>query len=930
MNSNGKNLPKKESILQTSVDIQSALIKDLNPQSSLVNMMDEIVEKTATYLDASACTIFIVNQGQGNATQLAGTGYQKQFNGKTDVPVIPLDQVAEEPEEDEEIGLTGWILSTGRSFFAKTFEELRQHPHHSGRRDYLQIPGYGSFLTLKSFLGVPIRGLHGEVIGLIKAERLIPKDKKESDTNIKSFSVQDQLALETISRIVGKSITYHEIAGKGCQEEAITAWGRDVITEAVATEGELDTFLGMIVKLVSNATRADSCGIFLKDESGKTLTQRAGIGSQALHSIIRAYSLPDPQIIQKCKDAHHCTPANCLHREKKGSELEIQRKLIGLTPWIAATGKSFYAPNFCELSNHCFHRGGFDDWNFPKDEECGAFFGVPLQIGGTIIGVIKIENISPKNKQDQRDFSAPEEQRLEVLAQDIAMAITRLQIQIPGRYTVIHEAQRTILEILRGGLDIPKLSQKVVDETMELFNAGACALFLKEGKRLVQRAANGWAEIGPEVRAYELVDEKDIKENPNRGEFDAKKEFRDKNLVLKLLNEKILIEVDNGSGSVRFDDSITNENILRERLGQIENHDIEHILDVWRNNKDERVGLTVWIAVKQQKFTARSNLEIRMHPHHKGTFDIYNFPAGEQCETIMGFPLLIKEGEENKLIGVFKVETKKTKSSQEFTYFNELDVLMFELITNSVATAIQNARLQQQSREKLKAQLQAEQLKEISSRAAHRINNQVTRYDYIELVLQEEAKKLWPIKKKLKVLSGEISEATQTLKKMISEFREFGKAITLKRESCNLNDILQRQVAQFQKTQKNIKIEFHADNTIPKLDIDTTRFPESITELLSNAVKSINNSDNPNEGEIKIYTELIKNKEKEYTKITIQDNGRGIPKDFPVFEPYKTTNPEGTGLGLSTVKELIELHGGSIKFDPNEKAGAKLLIEIPV
>lgn len=673
-------------ILKISTDLQSELIRNLNTQTDLTDMMAKIVNKTHDLLKASACSVFTIDApNRDRATQIAGTGYQAPYNGYHDVQVVQVSQVDESTEKGIRLGLTGWILSTGKPFLARTPEEIRNHPHFGRRK---QIPGQE--IWLQSFIGVPLRGLHGEVIGLIKAERRLSESGNRS---INSFSVKDQLALETIARVASRCITYQSMAKEGQEIEAITAWARDVIAEAVATEGEMDIFLDMVVNVTAAAMRADSCGIFLKDESGNTLTQRAGIGSQALRRVIRAYQLPKEEVIRKCKDVHDCQPPTCSYRQinyrlnkedletlkrrnifdetiikhlepliekqfREESELlqaieqqiglltnndkevflRITKDGVGLTAWIAATGNTFHASNFEELSSHCHHRGGYDGWNFPEQEqtECGAFLGVPLAIGGEIIGVVKVENKAKKGVPDLRDFPKTSQQCFEILAQDIALAIMRFQNQIPNRYRVIRDAQKTILEILRGGLPVKNLSNKVVTETKALFNAGACALFLKEGNRLIQPrwAASGWAaETGPEVREYELVEEVAIKENPTPS---------------------------------------------------------------------EKVGLTVWIAVKQKKFTARSNLELRMHPHHKGTFDLYHFQKGQQCESFMGFPLLIKEGNEDKLVGVLKVETKKKKVDEkpeefQFTYFNELDELVFELIANSAAIAIQNARLMESS-----------------------------------------------------------------------------------------------------------------------------------------------------------------------------------------------------------------------------------------
>lgn len=62
--------------------------------------------------------------------------------------------------------------------------------------------------------------------------------------------------------------------------------------------------------------------------------------------------------------------------------------------------------------------------------------------------------------------------------------------------------------------------------------------------------------------------------------------------------------------------------------------------------------------------------------------------------------------------------------------------------------------------------------------------------------------------------------------------------------------------------------------------------------------------------------------------IAIQDNGPGFQPGFPVFEPFHSTDPSSTGLGLATVKELIEAHGGHIWMTPCE--GSRIEMELPV
>jgi nitrogen fixation/metabolism regulation signal transduction histidine kinase len=63
--------------------------------------------------------------------------------------------------------------------------------------------------------------------------------------------------------------------------------------------------------------------------------------------------------------------------------------------------------------------------------------------------------------------------------------------------------------------------------------------------------------------------------------------------------------------------------------------------------------------------------------------------------------------------------------------------------------------------------------------------------------------------------------------------------------------------------------------------------------------------------------------------MTVSDNGSGFhPKVMArAFEPYVTSKPKGTGLGLAVVKKIIEEHGGRIELqNRKDGVGAKVLI----
>jgi nitrogen fixation/metabolism regulation signal transduction histidine kinase len=66
-------------------------------------------------------------------------------------------------------------------------------------------------------------------------------------------------------------------------------------------------------------------------------------------------------------------------------------------------------------------------------------------------------------------------------------------------------------------------------------------------------------------------------------------------------------------------------------------------------------------------------------------------------------------------------------------------------------------------------------------------------------------------------------------------------------------------------------------------------------------------------------------------ELRLQDNGPGFADDImtQLFEPYVTTKPRGTGLGLPIVKKIVEEHNGQISAR-NIEGGAQVTVRLPV
>ncbi len=100
-----------------------------------------------------------------------------------------------------------------------------------------------------------------------------------------------------------------------------------------------------------------------------------------------------------------------------------------------------------------------------------------------------------------------------------------------------------------------------------------------------------------------------------------------------------------------------------------------------------------------------------------------------------------------------------------------------------------------------------------------------------------------------------------------------------------------------------------ADESL-ELFIDEKQITQVLINLVKNAIHSLEGQQN---GEVRV-SAFIDAKAKK--NIEVRDNGSGIPSDIleDIFIPFFTTKEKGTGIGLSLSKQIIQMHGGSLKL----------------
>jgi two-component system sensor histidine kinase VicK len=182
----------------------------------------------------------------------------------------------------------------------------------------------------------------------------------------------------------------------------------------------------------------------------------------------------------------------------------------------------------------------------------------------------------------------------------------------------------------------------------------------------------------------------------------------------------------------------------------------------------------------------------------------------------------------------------------------------------------------------------------------------------------------------LKTVNRISSKSVKLIKNFINdEFIESAEATLLKKRT-NIVEAIRQIMSQYQQTQNISKhvFEFTSSSKAIYIDIDNTKFIQSINNLLSNAIKFT-----PENGQISVSIE----EKKESVLIKIKDTGVGIPQEHhnDLFEKFSGASRVGlkgepsTGLGMSIIKTIVEWHDGQIWFESEINKGTTFFISLP-
>ena len=226
------------------------------------------------------------------------------------------------------------------------------------------------------------------------------------------------------------------------------------------------------------------------------------------------------------------------------------------------------------------------------------------------------------------------------------------------------------------------------------------------------------------------------------------------------------------------------------------------------------------------------------------------------------------------------------------------------------------------------ARLQAQNLElaTLAGGLAHEIRNPLsTMRMNLELLSEDLEDEGTPGTRRMQTRVDKLKHECLNLEGVLNAFLQFARAGQLNLVTCSLNDEVHDFLSFIRPQAEDTGVELrpHLDANLPAVAIDTALIRQVLSNLGRNALQAM-----PDGGTL----EFITRSRGDQVALEVIDTGEGMTSATveKMFQAFFSTRSGGSGLGLPTVRRIIEAHGGSIECESEPGRGTRFTILIPV
>jgi nitrogen fixation/metabolism regulation signal transduction histidine kinase len=207
---------------------------------------------------------------------------------------------------------------------------------------------------------------------------------------------------------------------------------------------------------------------------------------------------------------------------------------------------------------------------------------------------------------------------------------------------------------------------------------------------------------------------------------------------------------------------------------------------------------------------------------------------------------------------------------------------------------------------------------EVARRLAHEIKNPLTP---IQLSAERlEMKLTGKLNEPEEVLLNKsvktIVDQVDAMKRLVNEFRDYARLPSADLKPVSLQDVLKDVLGLYE--QSAVPVTLQVDGECPPVMAD----PQQVRQVLHNLIQNAQDASADQPG-AEVVLRLRLSDSGRWVRLLVQDGGQGFDDAIlkRAFEPYVTTKPKGTGLGLAVVRKIMDEHGGRIDLSNRVSEG---------
>ncbi len=172
---------------------------------------------------------------------------------------------------------------------------------------------------------------------------------------------------------------------------------------------------------------------------------------------------------------------------------------------------------------------------------------------------------------------------------------------------------------------------------------------------------------------------------------------------------------------------------------------------------------------------------------------------------------------------------------------------------------------------------------------------------------------------------GIIIREVDGLNRIVSELLDLVRPQPLHPMPTDLNQLVRETMLLARDDASDPRIAFvlELEDNLPRIEVDRGQIKQVLLNIIVNGIQAITGT-----GEIHVRTHA---KSAEEVSLSIADNGCGIPENIRerIFDPFFSTKPTGTGLGMAIARRIVDSHQGTIEIDSSEGSGTTVTLLFP-